>query len=50
LDHENFDEAITKLLAMTRRDFLSRNSKSINHVVIPSHTDFILDLIREVLE
>ena len=50
LDHENFDEAITKLLAMTRRDFLSRNSKSINHVVIPSHTDFILDLIREVHE
>lgn len=50
LDHENFDEAITKLLAMTRKDFLSRNSKSINYVVVPCHTDFILHLVREVLE
>ena len=49
LDQETFDDAMTKLLVMPREDFVSRNSKSKNYVMVSSHENSILEFKRQVV-
>jgi surface carbohydrate biosynthesis protein len=48
LDQEIFDEAITNLLAMSREKFLSRNSESINYVMIAPCENSISEFRRKL--
>ncbi|MDE0973909.1 MAG: hypothetical protein OSA11_02310 [Candidatus Nanopelagicales bacterium] len=50
MDQETFDEAATKLLAMPREDFLLRNSKSINYVMISPRENSTSEFIKEVFD
>lgn len=48
MDQEIFDEAITKLLSMTRESFITRNSESIKYFMNPPHEKSISTIRKEM--
>jgi surface carbohydrate biosynthesis protein len=50
MDQEIFDKAMTNLLAMSRENFVSRNSESTNYFMIPAHENSMSTLIRDLLD
>ena len=50
MDQEIFDNAMTNLLAITRENFVSRNSESTNYFMIPPHENSMSTLIKDLLD
>ena len=50
MDQEIFDKTMTNLLAITRENFVSRNSDSTNYFMIPPHENSVSTLIKDLLD
>ena len=50
MDQEIFDKAMTNLLAISRENFVSRNSESTNYFIIPAQVNSISTLIKDLLD